>query len=274
MSLATLKLLRDFLRSLEAIRCGSTGRDRFAILVNRVVHAGFPLNALSHSFLGRPIVDPSQMIRGYKCRYGDLVYYCPGGNAEIQFLDYWEPDVKRVISTLTRGNVVDVGSNLGLYTVILSRNSADERRILSIEADPIYFSWLIKNIQLNKCSNVIPLNIAAWSTETKLGLTRQSFGGSMIDSSVSGELGSTHEVSARPLDKVLEETEIEPRFVKIDVEGAEYEVLKGMSETLRSLKPAVVFESFSAQRRANCFSLLKSLNYRIVLLDDGNFLAT
>ncbi len=274
MSIAARNLLRDYLRSLEAIRCGCRGRDRLAILLNRVMHASFPLNALSYSLFGRPIVDPSLMIRGYKCRYGALVYYCPGGNAETQFLDYWEPEVKHVIRTLTRGDAVDVGANLGLYTVVLSRNSADQRRVLSIEADPIYFSWLLKNIQANKCSNVIPLNMAAWSTETRLGLTRHTFGGSKTDSSVSLGLGSAHEVGARPLDKVLEETEIDPRFVKIDVEGAEYEVLRGMSETLRSVKPALVFESLNMQSRADCFSLLESLNYRIVPLDEGNFLAT
>jgi FkbM family methyltransferase len=133
---------------------------------------------------------------------------------------------------------------------------------------------MLKNIHANKCSNVIPLNIAAWSTETKLGLTRHVFGGSMIDSSVSLGLGPAHEICARSLDKVLEETGVDPRFVKIDVEGAEYEVLRGMSETLRSAKPALVFESANLQSRANCFSLLEGFNYRIVSLDDGNFLAT
>jgi FkbM family methyltransferase len=232
------------------------------------------LNAISYGLFGRSIVDPSLMIRGYKCRYGPLVYYCPGGNSETQFLDYWEPDVKRIVGKFTRGDAIDVGANLGLYTVMLSRNSVDQRRVLSIEADPIHFSWMLKNIEANKCSNVIPLNIAAWSTETRLGMTRHVFGGSMIDSSVSLGLGPTHEVGARSLDKVVEETKVTPRFVKIDVEGAEYEVLRGLSGTLRSAKPALVFESSSLQSRANCFSLLESLNYGIVPLNDGNFLAT
>jgi FkbM family methyltransferase len=238
------------------------------------MHASFPLNALSYSLFGRPLVDPSLMIRGYKCRYGDLVYYCPGGNSEIQFLNHWEPDVKRVIGTFTRGDVIDVGADFGLYSVMLSRNTADRRRILSIEADPIHFSWMLKNIHANKCLNVIPLNIAAWSTETKLGLTRHIFGGSMIDSFVSQELESANKVAARPLDRVLEETEMNPRLVKIDVEGAEYEVLRGMSKTLQFVKPTLVFESSNLRSREKCFSLLESLNYRIAALDDGNFLAT
>jgi FkbM family methyltransferase len=238
------------------------------------MHASFPLNALSYSVFGRPVVDPSLLVRGYKCRYGPLVYYCPGGNSETQFLDYWEPDVKRVIGKFTRGDAIDVGANLGLYTVMLSRNSADQRRVLSIEADPIHFGWMLRNIHANKCFNVIPLNIAAWSTDTKLGLTRHVFGGSLIDSSVSLGVGPTHEVAARSIDKVLEETEVDPRFVKIDVEGAEYEVLKGMSQTLRSAKPALVFESSHPQSREKCFSLLESLSYEIMPLADGNFLAT
>jgi FkbM family methyltransferase len=239
-----------------------------------MMHATFPLNALSYSLFGKSMVDPSLIIKGYKCRYGPLVYYCPGGNSETQFLDYWEPDVKRIIGGFTKGDAIDVGANLGLYTVMLSRNSADQRRVLSIEADPIHFSWMLKNIQANKCSNVVPLNIAAWSTETKLGLTRHVFGGSLIDSSVSLGAGPTREVAARSIDKVLEETEVDPRLVKIDVEGAEYEVLRGMLQTLRSAKPTLVFESSHPKNRVNCFSLLESLNYEIMPLADGNFLAT
>jgi FkbM family methyltransferase len=232
------------------------------------------LNALSYSLFKRPVVDPSLIVRGYRCRYGSLVYYCPGGNSETQFLDYWEPDVKRLIGKFTRGDAIDVGANLGLYSVMLSRNSADQRRILSIEADPFHFRWMLKNLQVNKCSNVIPQNIAAWSTETKLGLTKHVFGGSMTYSSVSPGPGSAYEVTARSLDRVIEETEIDPRFVKIDVEGAEYEVLRGLSETLRTMKPALVFESSDPQSRADCFSLLKRLSYEITPLRDGNFLAT
>jgi FkbM family methyltransferase len=259
---------------LEAIKCGYTGRDRLAIFLNRLLHASFPLNALSFSLFGRPLIDPSLIIKGYKCRYGSLVYFCPGGNSEIQFLDIWEPDVKRVIGAFTRGDVIDVGANLGIYTVMLSRNSAERRRILSVEADPVNFGWMLRNIKANKCPNVIPLNIAAWSTETKLHLTRHIFGGSMTDSSVSPSLNPSREVDARPLDKVLAETGIDPRLVKIDVEGAEYEVLRGMFETLRSAKPALVFESSNIQSRGSCFSLLESLNYRIMPLNDGNFFAT
>jgi FkbM family methyltransferase len=274
MSNADFGLLRDYLRSLESVRCGCRGRDRIAILLNRIIHASFPLNALSYRVFGRSLVDPSLIIRGYKCRYGPLVYYCPGGNSETQFLDYWEPDVKRVIGKFTRGDAIDVGANLGLYTVMLSANSADHRRILSIEADPIQYRWMLKNIQANKCSNVIPLNIAAWSKETKLRLTRHVFGGPIAYSSVSFESRYAQDVGARSIDEVLEEVKIDPKLVKIDVEGSEFEVLRGMSETLRSAKPDLVFESSNRHTRANCFSLLEGLNYGIMPLDDGNFLAT
>jgi len=80
-------------------------------------------------------------------------------------------------------------------------------------------------------------------------------------------------IDARPLDQVFSDYDIKPRFVKIDVEGAEYEVLRGMERTLRATRPSVIFEALDREALAKCTSLLEQLGYSVRRLPDGNFLA-
>ena len=203
--------------------------------------------------------------------YGDIVFVCPGGNSELQFLRSFEPNVKQIISKFRVGDAVDVGAGFGLYTLILSKCLGDRGSVLSIEPDGSYYSFLAENIALNKCRNVTPLNVAAWSKTSKLSIRRHVFGGPIEDS-----MGEPTEglIVAKPLDEIFTECSIEPRLVKIDVEGAEYEVLRGMESTLRLTRPKVIFEALTRKALANCTSLLEKSNYAVRPLPDGNFLAS
>jgi len=257
-------------RSLEAIRCGKKNGDKLKIFVNRILHASYPLSLASYRALHKPLFEPRNLVSGYKCKYGEAVFACPGGNSELQFLNSFEPNVKRVISKFGDGDAVDVGANFGLHTIMMSKSRSDKSKILAIEPDRSYYRCLAENIALNKCRNVTALNIAAWSSTSKLAMRRHMFGGPMKDSV--GE-HTANGIDARPLDQVFLDYDIKPRVVKIDVEGAEYEVLLGMERTLRATRPSVIFEALNRQALARCNSLLEVSGYSISRLPDGNFLA-
>ena len=270
----SFKLLRDYVLSLEAIRYGIDPSDKLMIFLNRILHAGFPLSNMWYRQFGRPIISPPSLVSGYKCQYGGLVFRCPGGNSEIQFLRRWESDVKKAIVTRKKGDAIDVGANFGLYTMMLSHTSDLQSRILSIEPDPVYFHWLGKNIGLNKCRNVTALNIAAWNTNARLRLDRHLFGALMISSSVSiGEECESGTI-ARPLDQVFDELDLRPRFAKIDVEGAEYQVLQGMKKTIELERPMLVIETHDDETRGRCKAFLEKFEYVITDIHYGNFLAS
>jgi FkbM family methyltransferase len=271
----SFRVAYEYILSLQTVRYGYTAPDKLKILLNRLLYGSFPLNLLWHASFKRPLIEPRKFLNDYRCRYGDLVLCCPGGNSEIQFLDSYEPTVKNMISRLKGGDAVDVGANMGLYTLMLSRVLGERGKVLSIEADPYYFQLLKRNIELNSGYNVASLNVAAWSHYEDLELTRHPFGSSPIDTSVSPASGvSTHRVKGRPLDDILSELEINPGLVKIDVEGAEYQVLLGMGRTLQSARPFIIFEAISPFALKKCSALLFSSNYAVRPLHDGNFLAT
>ncbi|MFC1950542.1 FkbM family methyltransferase, partial [Chloroflexota bacterium] len=66
--------------------------------------------------------------------------------------------------------VLDVGANIGLYTIRASRLVGNQGKVIAIEAEPANFDALLFNLKLNQANNVIPLNLAAWNRETMLEL--------------------------------------------------------------------------------------------------------
>ena len=102
----------------------------------------------------------------------DYIFHCP-----LNMVDYMSL-ISREEAILTRFDpqpgdiVVDIGANLGRYTVIAAKKVRTEGSVISIEANPAIFGLLTKNIQLNALTNVIPLNYAVFSEKTKIKFKR------------------------------------------------------------------------------------------------------
>ena len=136
--------------------------------------------------------------------------------------------------------VVDVGAHYGRYTIIGSKRVGINGKVIAIEAHPGNFDILNRNIQLNRLTNVIPLNYAVYSqrTKIKLYLPDEDLGYTMHHSVMFSYLSTKYklkdnegkfvEVIANTLDSLLEANGIsQANWIKIDVEGAELEVLRG-----------------------------------------------
>jgi len=75
------------------------------------------------------------------------------------------------------------------------------------------------------------------------------------------------EVDIRRIDTQVERGRISrPNLIKIDVEGAELEVLQGASGVLRSFHPLIFLEAHSAMLEKSCVQMLLDLDYEIVRL--------
>src|SRR5829696_2767954 len=169
-------------------------------------------------------------------------FYCRNNKDDFQIMTFHEDDIIEHNFTPKNGDIViDVGAHIGPYTLKASKRVGLNGKIIAIEADPENFDILNRNIQLNKLTNVIALNYAAYSKEDKIRLyllkgkesSYTKYNTVMTDRA--GNEKRFVEVQANTLDYLLQSNGIkheQVNWIKIDVEGAEFDVLKGAKDIL------------------------------------------
>ena len=165
--------------------------------------------------------------------------------------------------------VLDIGANVGLVTMILSRLVGSAGAVHAFEPNPILHRMLDQTIPANGATNVTLHRCALGETPGELTLTvpRGNTGGaSLVTNRLPADrVEYTTSVPVKRLPDAL--GSVGPiRFVKIDVEGFEGEVLRGATDLLRESPPdAILFEVNRYQGRASnhpAFAALMEHGYR------------
>ncbi len=105
-----------------------------------------------------------------------------------------------------------------------------------------------KNIVLNNLPNVRAFNLAAWNQKDKLKLFLGEYTAQHDRAKIDWGQGYVM-VQAITLDEILSGFNIKRvDFVKIDVEGAELEVLKGLSNTIEKQRPSIIVEIWESDK--------------------------
>jgi FkbM family methyltransferase len=136
--------------------------------------------------------------------------------------------------------VVDVGANQGIFSLLFSRLVGPDGRVFALEPEPTLFSALDENCQLNAATNVTRLRTAAGATRSDgvLHCSRFNRGDNRLSPSLKGPAVPVEIV---PLDEIVLTESV--GLVKIDVQGYELHVVKGMQAILdRSAAIKVFFE--------------------------------
>src|SRR5215211_5476155 len=150
-----------------------------------------------------------------------------------------EEGIVEQFSPKTGDIVIDVGAAFGFYTIMASKRVGQQGKVVAIEPQPIILEMLNRNIKLNKLVNVITLNYAVYSERSKVRLYSNY---SIIQERAGQSLQSYIEVSADTLDNLLRQVGIdEVNWIKVDVEGAELEVLKGAVGILSRSRDVALF---------------------------------
>ncbi len=206
-------------------------------------------------------------------RERDYRYYC----RLEDFNPGREEDILKLFLPKEGDIVVDVGAHIGRYTIIASKMIGFRGKVIAIEAHPANYDILKRNIALNKLSNVIALNYAVHSRKimVKLYEPGQEEGFTIYNTIMSDRTTLNNqkyiEVKADTLDSLLLENGIkEVNWIKIDVEGAEYEVLMGATSMLSSNKDiSLLIEIHNLGHKNKNFyepiiQLLESKNYKLL----------
>ncbi len=129
--------------------------------------------------------------------------------------------------------IIDIGANIGLYSIFLADLVGPGGRVFAFEPDPVLFEAAVANCTQNGKGDVITLhNLALGSRAGHAALYRSGFNSGDNRLSASPKHRENVGVEIARLDDVLRGVKID--FVKMDVQGWEPEVLRGMEETLKS----------------------------------------
>jgi FkbM family methyltransferase len=171
-----------------------------------------------------------------------------GGQLYIK-RDFEPEETEFLLSALKPGMVVvDIGANLGYYTVLAAKAVGPTGMVVAFEPDQTNYQMLLNNIQENNLGNIKTLNVALGSSPGTANLFRNdlNYGDHRLwDNSRDGAGRESVTVQVEPLDKALKDCNINKvDFIKIDVQGYECQVASGMKGLLASSNSLTVLSEF------------------------------
>jgi len=154
--------------------------------------------------------------------------------------------------------VLDVGAHVGYYTLLSARLAGPGGRVIAFEPNPRNWDFLRRHVAINGLDTVEVEQAAASSAA---GTARFDFG----TGSGTGRLadGGALEVRTVRLDDFCRERSLRPTAIKIDVEGAELEVLRGAEEMVRTARPVIFRSTHGARVHGACLEWLRERQYRL-----------
>lgn len=169
----------------------------------------------------------------FECGNNILTVYTVNKNNEKHLYPYF---------SLAGGIFIDVGAHIGKYSVPAAKNAAVT--VVALEPDQYNFGLLKKNVAMNDLPNIICLNKGAYSSTGKIPFYTTGQGEGMH--SIYEQEGSKQEgnIEVDTLDHIIEQLNIDKpvSLIKIDVEGAEWDVLQGAQNILQKYHPALIIE--------------------------------
>jgi FkbM family methyltransferase len=185
-----------------------------------------------------------------------------------------------------RDMVVDLGANIGYFTLLAARLVGPEGKVFSFEPEPKNYSYLIKNVKLNNYNQVVVLPKAVSNKDGKTRLyicdydtghhTINKYDG--IESYSRGRKTEEHsiEIETVTLDNFLEGKTNRVDIIKMDVEGAEALALAGMDNILRKNRKIKMFieffplliEKMGSSSKDFISKLLKDYQFSIYVIPD------
>ncbi|TDB63430.1 FkbM family methyltransferase [Arundinibacter roseus] len=211
---------------------------------------------------------------------------------EIRFANWTNPLIKPKEITqqevnffkkfIPKGSLcIDIGTNIGDTTVPMALAAGKTGTTLGFDPNPYVYKILEENVQLNPDkTNIVPFPYAITKEEGEFNYasSEASFGNGGISNEVVQEHGAfqlSEKIKGIVLEKFLTErfSQLLPTlsFIKVDVEGADKEVIRSIGGLLKKYKPVLVAECFTKSKpaeRAELFHTVADLGYSLYYFSD------
>lgn len=169
-------------------------------------------------YYDRPIIIDNQKFRpSVACGFEGTLHLIKNGAEEEHVTDLF-------CSLINKDDIVmDVGASIGYYTILAAKRA---KKVYAFAPLPFAYKRLTENVKLNNYNNVEAFQVAVSNNTDKRILNVPTIGSTL------GTLNTAkHTISVDTIN--LDSLNIQPDLVKIDVEGAEVGVLRGMTNILK-----------------------------------------
>jgi FkbM family methyltransferase len=190
-----------------------------------------------------------------------------------------DPKVTWICKALVQpgDTVCDIGANIGLVTLLLSRLVGQQGHVLAFEPNPVCFDALAAAIERNQRPNIraVQTALGAHTGELELLVPPGNVGAATFRRDTHTRIGKTIRVPVRTLDDTVVEHNIQRiQFMKLDVEGFESDVFKGAERMLRQVRPDAILFEMNDRPTGNLielpvFEVLASHEYAFLYLPKG-----
>lgn len=238
--------------------------------------------SMPQNWLGQQI---AQVIRKVVMQYAALPiqcevdalrfeFYLRDNNSEKKYLFMpWRFDNaerQQLVTAIPEDGVfVDIGANVGIYSLFVAKHLSNAGRVVSFEPNPSAHQRLARNVALNDdvlSANIslLPLGVADTEATFELRVDSDNLGGG----SLVAETGEVVQVHCKPLLEVLESMGIEKvNGLKIDIEGAEDAALTPfLTGAPRSMLPdIIVIENSDHLWKTDLSALIRESGYSLKL---------
>jgi len=165
--------------------------------------------------------------------------------------------------------IIDIGANIGYYALVESQLVGKNGKVYAVEPILSTYNILQTNVKLNHSQNISTYQLAFGdkNAHAEIFVSKWSNLCAMSKEAVGGEVLGTQDVSVLTVDEFVKDKPA-PNLVRMDVEGYEYEIIKGMTQTLKG-KTNILLELHTQpnvlkpEKINELLQILENNNYRI-----------
>lgn len=180
-----------------------------------------------------------------------------------QYNELIKRDIYKFKTTNPKPFIIDCGVNIGL-SIVSFKNTHPNAKIIGFEPDPNIFEVAKKNIKKAGFKDVELIKKAVWNEESTMLFYKENSAGGRLANQKSE---NTIEVQTFHLKKIINQ---EVDFLKIDIEGAEFDILKDIEDNLNYVKNIFIeyhSKINSQQNLGEIINILKRKNFRYYVED-------
>lgn len=159
--------------------------------------------------------------------------------------------------------VIEIGANIGTHTQYFSKAVGNEGKVFAYEPQRVVFQTLCANMALNSITNVYTYQVALGNENKTILIPpinynlKGNYGGISVNSFNKGE-----PVEQKKLDYFIDYFD-SVKFIKVDVEGMEKDVLQGAIKIIDKYKPILYVENDRQEKSRELIEFIQSLGYEL-----------